>query len=48
LDPFYDTRDSVLAITGGTGAYANARGKMKANSMPPARDFSSIEPHLIG
>lgn len=26
--PFYDTRDSVLAITGGTGAYSRARGVM--------------------
>lgn len=26
--PFYDTKDSVLAITGGTGEYANARGQM--------------------
>lgn len=26
--PFYDTADSVLAITGGTGAYSEARGEM--------------------
>ena len=26
--PFYDTSDSTLAITGGTGAYAQARGDM--------------------
>lgn len=26
--PFYDSRDSVLAITGGTGAYSRARGEM--------------------
>ena len=26
--PFYDEADSVLAITGGTGAYAGARGQM--------------------
>jgi len=26
--PFYDTGDSVLAITGGTGAFGNARGDM--------------------
>ena len=31
--PFYDTRDSVLAITGGTGAYANARGQMELKSL---------------
>ena len=27
--PFYDKGDSVLAITGGTGKYAAARGQMK-------------------
>jgi len=26
--PFYDNRDSTLAITGGTGAYSQARGVM--------------------
>ncbi len=26
--PFYDTKDSVLSIIGGTGAYANAGGQM--------------------
>ncbi len=26
--PFYDHRDSVLAITGGTGAFSRARGEM--------------------
>ena len=26
--PFYDTRDSVFAITGGTGSYSRARGVM--------------------
>ena len=26
--PFYDTGDSVFAITGGTGAYSQARGTM--------------------
>jgi len=26
--PFYDTGDSVLAVTGGTGDYAGARGEM--------------------
>jgi allene oxide cyclase len=30
--PFYDKKNSVLAITGGTGAYANARGWMALNS----------------
>ena len=30
--PFYDTKDSVLAITGGTGDYADARGSMKLHA----------------
>ncbi|MBI2254053.1 MAG: dirigent protein [Proteobacteria bacterium] len=30
--PFYDKGDSVLAVTGGTGAYANARGQMKLHA----------------
>jgi hypothetical protein len=36
--PFYDTRDSVLAITGGTGAYSRARGVMHLH----ARSAKSI------
>ena len=34
--PFYDTSNSVLAITGGTGAYRNARGQMKLKYHNPA------------
>ena len=30
--PFYDTRDSVLTITGGTGAYKGARGQMSLHA----------------
>lgn len=30
--PFYDGKDSVFAVTGGTGAYANARGEMKLHA----------------
>lgn len=30
--PFYDKRDSVLAITGGTGAYTRARGVMRLHA----------------
>ena len=30
--PFYDAGDSVLAITGGTGAYAEARGSMQLHA----------------
>jgi allene oxide cyclase len=45
--PFYDTRDSVLAITGGTGAYANARGWMELKSRAGGTEFAFIF-HLIG
>ncbi|HEX3263012.1 MAG TPA: allene oxide cyclase family protein [Solirubrobacterales bacterium] len=34
--PFYDTRNSVLAITGGTGKYRNVRGQMKLKFHNPA------------
>jgi allene oxide cyclase len=30
--PFYDAADSTLAITGGTGAYRNARGTMELHA----------------
>jgi len=30
--PFYDTRNSVLSITGGTGRYRSSRGEMVLNS----------------
>jgi allene oxide cyclase len=30
--PFYDTGDSVMAVTGGTGKYAGAKGSMKLHS----------------
>ena len=30
--PFLDAGDSVLAITGGTGKYRNARGEMSSSS----------------
>jgi hypothetical protein len=37
--PFLDAGDSVLAITGGTGAYAGAKGEMKLH----ARDSKGSE-----
>ncbi len=39
--PFYDTSNSVLAITGDTGRYANARGSviLKARSGGTEFDF---------
>ena len=30
--PYYDTSDSMLAITGGTGAYRDAHGQMKLHA----------------
>jgi Allene oxide cyclase len=45
--PFYDTHDSVVAITGGTGAYRNARGEMELKSRAGGTEFDFIF-HLIG
>ena len=45
--PFYDTHDSVLAITGGTGVYANSRGSMELRSRGGGTEFAFIF-HLIG
>jgi Allene oxide cyclase len=36
--PFYDTADSMLAITGGTGAYKAAQGQMKLHCYTVAGD----------
>jgi hypothetical protein len=33
--PFYDAGDSVLAITGGTGAYTQAQGQMTLHARNP-------------
>jgi allene oxide cyclase len=46
--PFYDTGDSVLAITGGTGAYRNARGEMELKYHNPAGTKFDFVFHLIG
>jgi allene oxide cyclase len=45
--PFYDTHDSVLAVTGGTGAYANVRGSMELKSRSGGTEYDFIF-HLIG
>jgi allene oxide cyclase len=45
--PFYDTHDSVVAVTGGTGAYANVRGSMELKSRAGGTEFDFIF-HLIG
>jgi allene oxide cyclase len=40
--PFFDTRDSVLAVTGGTGAYRDARGVMELKSRAGGTKFDFI------
>ena len=46
--PFYDTSDSVLAITGGTGAYRNVRGEMDLKYNNPAGTKFDFVFHVIG
>ena len=40
--PFFDTRDSVLAVTGGTGIYRNARGAMVLRSRAGGTKFDFV------
>jgi hypothetical protein len=40
--PFYDTRNSVLSITGGTGAYRSSRGQMKLLSRDGGKEYDFI------
>jgi allene oxide cyclase len=40
--PYYDTRDSVLSITGGTGAYRNARGQMKLVALDGGKEYDFV------
>jgi hypothetical protein len=44
--PFFDAHNSVLAITGGTGAYRSARGEMSLNSRSAGTKFDFIF-HLV-
>jgi allene oxide cyclase len=37
--PFYDTRDSTLSITGGTGAYRDARGQMQLHALDGGKKY---------
>jgi hypothetical protein len=46
--PFLDSGDSTLAITGGTGAYRNARGQMDLKYRNPAGTEFDFVFHLIG
>jgi len=40
--PYYDTRNSVLSITGGTGAYRTARGQMRLLSRNGGAEYDFI------
>ena len=40
--PYYDTRNSVLSITGGTGAYRDARGQMRLLSRNGGKEYDFI------
>jgi allene oxide cyclase len=44
--PFFDTHDSVVAVTGGTGLYRNARGSMTLRARAGGTEFDFIF-HLI-
>ena len=45
--PFYDAKDSTLAITGGTGRYRNARGTMDLRARAGGTEFAFVY-HLEG
>jgi hypothetical protein len=40
--PYYDTRNSVLSITGGTGAYRSMRGQMVLKSRNGGTEYDFI------
>jgi allene oxide cyclase len=40
--PFYDKRNSVLSITGGTGAYRHSRGEMVLRSRNGGKEYDFI------
>jgi allene oxide cyclase len=40
--PFYDTHNSVLSITGGTGAYKNDRGEMVLKSRNGGTEYDFV------
>jgi allene oxide cyclase len=45
--PFYDARNSTVAIVGGTGRYRNARGTMRLTSRAGGNKFAFVF-HVIG
>lgn len=40
--PFYDTRDNTIAVTGGTGVFANARGTMDLVARKGGTEYAFI------
>lgn len=44
--PFTDGKDSVLAVTGGTGKYQNARGEMTLHARDPEGKAYDFKYHL--
>ncbi len=40
--PYYDTKNSVLSVTGGTGAFRRARGEMKLLSRNGGKEYDFI------
>jgi allene oxide cyclase len=40
--PYYDTRNSILSITGGTGAYEGAQGQMDLKSRNGGKEYDFI------
>ena len=40
--PFYDAKDSTLAITGGTGRYRNARGTMELHARAGGTEYAFV------
>jgi hypothetical protein len=40
--PYYDTRNSTLSITGGTGAYRDSRGEMRLLSRDGGKEYDFI------
>jgi allene oxide cyclase len=46
--PFFDTSDTTLAVTGGTGSYRNVRGSMDLHARNAAGTEYDFVFHLIG
>jgi allene oxide cyclase len=40
--PFYDTKDSTLAIAGGTGRYRDARGTLRLHARPGGKSYDFV------